>query len=92
MSVTVTLAEGEPALARVPIGAVFDAGARPERLAGRSAVRRGRGDAGRRRTSEDADYAYIASGAPEGAEIVALGVHKIDATQKVRIVQTLAGL
>ena len=42
--------------------------------------------------SYDADSAYVASGLPEGAEIVALGVHKFDAKQKVRVVENLAGL
>ena len=40
----------------------------------------------------DSDSAWIASGLAEGAEIVALGVHKLDAEQKVRIVENLAGL
>ncbi len=91
MSVTVTLAQGRPSLARVPIGAVFGAGenARVWR------VDPGSGEVTAAPVSvdsEDADYAYLAAGVPEGARIVALGVHKIDAGQKVRIVETLAGL
>jgi hypothetical protein len=43
-------------------------------------------------TAYDADSAYVASGVAEGAEIVALGVHKLDAKQKVRVVENLAGL
>ena len=31
-------------------------------------------------------------GVAEGAEIVALGVHKLDAKEKVRVVENLAGL
>ena len=42
--------------------------------------------------ASDADCAYLASGAPEGAKVVALGAHKIDAHEKVRIVENLAGL
>jgi len=91
MSVTVTLEDGAVALARIPVGALFDAGQGPEvwtvdRAAGALAA-----------TpvvvaAYDADSAYVASGVPEGTEIVALGVHKLDAKQKVRIVENLAGL
>ena len=42
--------------------------------------------------SRDGDSAWLASGVTEGAQIVALGAHKIDAHDKVRVVQTLAGL
>jgi RND family efflux transporter MFP subunit len=91
MSVTVTLAEGQPSVARVPIGAVIGAGDdakvwRVDPSSGAVTATSVSVD------SEDADSAYIAAGLPEGARIVALGVHKIDATQKVRIVETLAGL
>jgi RND family efflux transporter MFP subunit len=91
MSVTVTLDDGAAALARIPVGALFDAGAGPEvwtvdraggALAATPVVV----------TAYDADSAYVASGVPEGAEIVALGVHKLDAKQKVRVVENLAGL
>jgi multidrug efflux pump subunit AcrA (membrane-fusion protein) len=34
----------------------------------------------------------VVDGVAEGAEVVALGAHKIDAGQKVRVVQNLAGL
>ena len=40
----------------------------------------------------DSQSALIASGVPEGAQIVALGAHKLDAQQKVRVVENLAGL
>jgi RND family efflux transporter MFP subunit len=91
MSVTVTLADGAPALARVPLGAVFDLGAGP----GVWIVDPASGAV--KETSvvvanSDGEFAYLSEGAPEGAKIVALGVHKIDAHEKVRIVDTLAGL
>ena len=85
--------DGAPALARVPLGAVFDDGDRARR-SGRSIAPPGAVAATpvvvaaeRRRIAP-----ISPRGAPEGAEIVALGVHKLDATEKVRIVETLAGL
>jgi len=91
MSVTVTLEDGAAALARIPVGALFDTGQGPsvwtvDRAAGAIAA------TPVVVSSYDADSAYVASGLPEGAEIVALGVHKLDAKQKVRIVENLAGL
>jgi RND family efflux transporter MFP subunit len=91
MSVTVTLDDGAEALARVPVGALFDAGHGPEvwtvdRAAGAVVATPVVVSA------YDSDSAYVASGVPEGAQIVALGVHKLDAKQKVRIVENLAGL
>jgi multidrug efflux pump subunit AcrA (membrane-fusion protein) len=90
MSVTVTLDDGAAALAKVPVSALFDAGQGPEvwtvdragALAATPVVV----------ASYDSESAYVASGVPEGAEIVALGVHKLDSKQKVRIVENLAGL
>jgi hypothetical protein len=91
MSVTVTLRDGGASLARVPIGAVFDQGQGPrvwtvDRAAGTIAA------TPITVAAYDAESAYVASGLAEGAEIVALGVHKLDARQKVRVVENLAGL
>ena len=91
MSVTVALSDDAPTLARVPIGALFDTGGGPsvwrvDRAAGTLAA------TPVVVTSYDADSAYLASGLPEGAEIVALGVHKLDPQQKVRVVDSFAGL
>jgi RND family efflux transporter MFP subunit len=91
MSVTVTLRDGGASLARVPIGAVFDQGQGPrvwtvDRAAGTLAA------TPITVAAYDAESAYVASGLAEGAEIVALGVHKLDAQQKVRVVENLAGL
>jgi RND family efflux transporter MFP subunit len=91
MSVTVTLADDATEVARVPVGAVFETAAGPsvwtvDRAAGAVAATPVVVSA------YDAESAYLASGVPEGAEIVALGVHKLDSKQKVRIVENLAGL
>jgi RND family efflux transporter MFP subunit len=91
LSVTVTLSDGAPSLARVPLGAVFDTGDGPKVWI----VDRGAGAVSAAPVvvaSSDADSAYLASGAPEGAEVIALGAHKIEAQEKVRIVEKLAGL
>ena len=40
----------------------------------------------------DAEWAFIGSGVPEGAKVVALGAHKLDQGEKVRVVDSLAGL
>lgn len=90
MSVTVSLAQDAQPYARVPIGAVFDDGAGPQVwvVDGAGALTR----ASVTVPSFDAESAFIASGVEEGAKIVALGVHKLDAGQKVRVVEDLAGL
>ncbi len=91
MSVTVALSDGAPDLARVPLGAVFDAGQGPRvwvvdaasgAVAATPVVV----------AFSDTDSAYLSGGAPEGARIVAMGVHKIDAHEKVRVIDNLAGL
>ena len=43
-------------------------------------------------TGYDAEQAFISAGVPEGAKIVALGVHKLSEGEKVRVVENLAGL
>ena len=91
MSVTVSLAQDAEPYARVPLGAVFNEGAGPQVWVvdpASGALRR----ASVQVPAFDAESAYIASGVEEGAKIVALGVHKLDAGQKVRVVENLAGL
>jgi len=91
LSVTVNLSDGAPSLARAPLGAVFDEGQGPRVWV----VDRGTGAVMATPVvvaASDSDSAYLASGAPEGSEIIALGVHKIDAHEKVRIIDNLAGL
>ena len=91
MSVTVTLSDSARAIARIPVGALFDLGAGPNVWT----VDRSVGSLTATPvvvTAVDADSAYVASGVAEGSEVVALGVHKLDAKQKVRVVENLAGL
>lgn len=91
MSVTVTLSDDAAPVARLPLGALFETASGPsvwtvDRASGALST------APITLAGTDADYAYVLSGVPEGASVVALGVHKLDAGQKVRIVQNLAGL
>jgi RND family efflux transporter MFP subunit len=90
MSVTVTLADEAARVARVPVAAVFDSGAGPTVWVVDSS---GAVSAARVTLAGlDAEQAFIGAGVPEGARIVALGVHKLSEGDKVRPVETLAGL
>jgi RND family efflux transporter MFP subunit len=91
MTVTVILADGAPPVAQVPVGALLDEGQGPEvwtvdRASGAIAL------APVVVQAYDSESAFLASGVPEGTEIVALGVHKLDSKAKVRVVENLAGL
>jgi len=91
LSVTVSLSDGAPSLARIPLGSVFDAGDGPKVWI----VDRDSGAVSATPVvvaATNADSVYLASGAPEGAEVIALGVHKIEPRDKVRVVENLAGL
>jgi multidrug efflux pump subunit AcrA (membrane-fusion protein) len=91
MSITVSLSAGTEKVARVPVAALFDTGegpsvwvvdpARVTLKAARVAL-----------AGHDAEQAFISAGVPEGATIVALGVHKLSEGEKVRVVEKLAGL
>src|SRR5271165_4635990 len=91
MSVTVSLQADAAKAARLPISAVFDAGQGPSVwvvnpiTATLSAARVAL-------AGYDADWAFIGAGVPEGAKVVALGVHKLGAGEKVHVVDSLAGL
>jgi RND family efflux transporter MFP subunit len=91
MSLTVALQTDSAAVARVPITAVFDAGLGPSVwvvdpvAVTINAVRV-------ELAGYDSESAFIGSGVPEGAKIVALGVHKLDQGEKVRVVDSLVGL
>jgi RND family efflux transporter MFP subunit len=90
MSLTVTLADKIENVARLPLGAVFDQGKGPtlwvvDRASG--AVT----EAAVRIAGYENGSVLVIDGVEEGAEVVALGAHKLDASQKVRIVQNLAG-
>lgn len=91
MSVTVvSTAQGAP-VARVPVGAIFDLGQGPtvwvvDRATGAVVV------SPVAVSGYDSEFAFVSGGVAEGAEIVALGVHKLDASAKVRVVDSFAGL
>ncbi|MGA8587564.1 MAG: efflux RND transporter periplasmic adaptor subunit [Roseiarcus sp.] len=91
MSVTVSLEADSAKVARMPISALFDIGQGPSvwvvdpvssTLSAAHVVLAG----------YDAEWAFIGAGVPEGAKVVALGVHKLDQGEKVRVVDSLAGL
>ena len=90
MSLTVTLADGSQNVARLPLGALFDEGKGPtvwvvDRASGAVA------ETSVRIAGYENESVLVVDGVAEGAEVVALGAHKLDAAQKVRIVQNLAG-
>src|SRR5271170_7587849 len=91
MSVTVSLQTDAAKVARLPIAALFDAGQGPsvwvvDPVTATLSVAR------IALAGYDADWAFIGAGLPEGAKVVALGVHKLDQGEKVRVVDSLAGL
>jgi RND family efflux transporter MFP subunit len=91
MSVSVALASSGENIARAPLGALFDQGQGPtvwvvDKASGAVA------SAKVAVVGYDNEAALIAGGVPEGALIVALGAHKLDPGQKVRIVRSVAGL
>jgi RND family efflux transporter MFP subunit len=91
MSLTVTLADKAENVARLPIGALFDEGKGPSVWI----VERDSGKVTQipvRVVAYENESVLVAGGVAEGAEVVALGAHKLDAGQKVRVVQNLAGL
>jgi RND family efflux transporter MFP subunit len=91
MSLTVTLADRSERIARVPLGALFDQGKGPSLWVvdpASGAVT----DTPVRIAGYETESVLVVDGVAEGAEVVALGAHKIDAGQKVRVVQDLAGL
>ncbi len=90
MSLTVSLASDEATIARVPIAAVFDSGAGPSVWIVGPAGKLGAARV--KLVGADAEQAFIGSGVPEGAKIVALGVHKLAEGDRVRVVENLTGL
>jgi len=91
MTATVTIARAAHEVVHVPLAALLDEGRGPSvwvvdpagatLRAARVAL-----------TGYDAEQAFISAGVPEGAKIVALGVHKLSEGEKVRVVDNLAGL
>ncbi|HLH51464.1 MAG TPA: efflux RND transporter periplasmic adaptor subunit [Roseiarcus sp.] len=91
MSASVKLALAAEKVARAPLGAILDQGQGPmvwivDEASG--AIRPAKVQV----VAYDGESALIAGGAPEGALIVALGAHKLDPSQKVRVVRHIAGL
>ena len=91
MSVTVSLAANAAKVAKMPIAAVFDAGQGPSVWVVDPATETLRA-ARIALTGYNSDSAFIGGGIDEGAKVVALGVHKLDAGEKVHVVDSLAGL
>jgi RND family efflux transporter MFP subunit len=91
MSASVKLAGDGERIARAPLGAILDQGEGPmvwivdEATGGVSSAKV-------KVVAYDNESALISGGAPEGALIVALGAHKLDPSQKVRVVRHIAGL
>jgi RND family efflux transporter MFP subunit len=90
MSLTVTLSNNAQTVAKLPLGALFDDGKGPTVwvVAADGAVAR----ASVHVSGYDNESAFVVDGVEEGADVVALGAQKIDPSQKVRVVQNLAGL
>jgi RND family efflux transporter MFP subunit len=91
MSLTVRLAEKSERVARLPLGALFDEGKGPSLWVvdpASGAVTQ----ALVRIAGYENESVLVVDGVAEGADVVALGAHKLDAGQKVRVVQNLAGL
>jgi RND family efflux transporter MFP subunit len=91
MSLTVVSATGGAPVARLPIGAVFEGASGPsvwtvERASGALTAKPVT------LAGTDAESAFVSAGVAEGADVVTLGVHKLDAAEKVRVVDSLAGL
>jgi len=91
MSLTVTLADQTEKVARLPLAALFDRGKGPSLWV----VDRESGavmETPVRIAGYENESVLVIDGVAEGASVVALGAHKLDAGQKVRVVKNLAGL
>ena len=89
MTATLTLCDLRSArVARLPLSALYDAGDKPSLY-----VVDGAGDISLKPVtvqSYESNDVVIAGGVDEGAKVVALGVQKLDPSQKVRVVSSLA--
>jgi RND family efflux transporter MFP subunit len=91
LGMTATLTLADPAtmrVARLPLSALFDQGGKPSFY-----VVDDKGDVTLQPVqvkSYESNAVVITAGVDEGARIVALGVQKIDPTQKVRVVSSLS--
>ena len=89
MTATLTLCDQKTArVARLPLSALYDAGGKPSFF-----VVDGQGDISLKPVavkSYDSNDVVISGGVEEGAKVVALGVQKLDPSQKVRVVSSLS--
>lgn len=89
MTATLTLADPQTErVARLPLSALFDQGDKPSLY-----VVDGKGDLALKPVqvkSYESNDVVITGGVEEGAKVVALGVQKLDPTQKVRVVSSLS--
>ena len=88
MTASVTIADVSPVMARVPLSALFDQGKGPHVFVVDPAT------GSLTLTPVDvagyeANAAVLRNGVSEGANVVTLGVQKLDAGQKVRVVSAL---
>ena len=90
MSASVALGGDGEKIAHAPLGAVFDEGDGPT-LWVVDAASGAISSAKVKVVGYDNDSALIAGGVPEGALVVALGAHKLDPSQKARIVRRISG-
>jgi RND family efflux transporter MFP subunit len=90
MTATLTLTDAASArVARLPLSALFDQGDGPSLFVADAAS----GGLARKRVSVEGyerDDVLIADGVAEGAEVVTVGVQKLDPAQKVRVVSSLS--
>src|ERR1700730_10817443 len=89
MTATVTLSDPETTrVARLPLSALFNEGGNPSFY-----IVDGNGDVTLKPVtvkSYESNDVVVTGGVDEGAKIVARGVHKLDASQKVRVVSSLS--
>ena len=91
MSLTIAIRQDGANVAKLPLGALFDEGKGPK-------VWIVKPDTGELSAAPvevagyDGESVYLSNGVAEGAQIVALGAHKLDAGQKVRVIPNLAGM
>ena len=89
MTATLALSEAASApVARLPLSALFDQGDKPSLF-----VVDDKGDVALQPVavkSYESNDVLISSGVAEGAKVVALGVQKLDPSQKVKVVSSLA--
>jgi hypothetical protein len=92
LGMTATLILSDPAsesVARLPLSALFDQGDGPSLYV----VDRKTGAITLKRVtvkSYESSDVLVSGGVPEGADVVALGVQKLDAAQKVKVVSSLS--